>query len=305
MRIRVCGCPVCSRLRKDDVTRVTRRNKDLTLLFGIGRTYAQLLEDGGVRTWEELLGCDAQEVVRQLKRRKCCVSAGQVERWKCHAESWRLRRPVYFGTEPCVKAPFIALDLEYSDLQSSPLIWLTGVGVVTPGETEFRLLWADDRDDELRNLRLLSDLLGANPSLPVVTWNGIGADVPRLRGVCQEHPELRDLARALGERHVDLYLFTQRALRLPVTSLSLKDVGAYFGIPRLSDVLNGLEAQLLWYRYREVSTPKTRAKLKDRLLDYNRDDLACLVGAAKAIHEISLDPTLQHAVSASTTGGVR
>ena len=38
---RICGCVVCRELRGDEVLAATLQRKDLTLIFGVGRDYAE------------------------------------------------------------------------------------------------------------------------------------------------------------------------------------------------------------------------------------------------------------------------
>jgi predicted RecB family nuclease len=284
VRPRVCGCAVCSSVRRDEVARVTERNKDLTLLFGIGSVYAPILERAGIRSWELLLARDSADVVKRLKRRKQYVSVAEVDRWKHHAESWRTRKPVFFGSGPCVEEPFIALDLEYS---LNGLIWLVGASVVDGKESEYLFAWSDDRAAEIDALRQLDELVGARPELPLVTWSGTGADLPRLSAASAKLV-LPHLPSALHERHVDLFTYMRRSLRLPRTGLDLKSVATYFGIPRLSPIRDGLEAEMLYGRYLTERKPKKRAELRSALRDYNRDDLDALIGTARRLRELSI-----------------
>jgi predicted RecB family nuclease len=283
VRMRVCGCRVCSSVRRDEIARVTERNKDLTLIWGIGSTYAPALERKGIRSWEQLLASDSAEVVAHLRRRKYFVSVAQVDQWKAHAESWRRRSPVFFGSEPCVAEPFIALDLEYG-LTS---IWLIGACLAAGAESDYLVAWADEKEQELDALRQLDSFIGAHPHLPIVTWSGASAELPRLlpaiEGLGLEH-----LQSALAERHVDLFAYMSRSVRLPRAGLDLKQVATYFGIPRLSSISDGLEAQYLYGRYREERKGKQRNDLKAALCDYNRDDLDALIGTARRLRELSL-----------------
>jgi uncharacterized protein YprB with RNaseH-like and TPR domain len=66
-------------------------------------------------------------------------------------------------------------------------------------------------------------------------------------------------------------------VRLPIPGLGLKEVADYFGIPRLSGVAGGLHARSLHDRYRRTGD----LRLRDRLIDYNRDDLDALVGVSQ------------------------
>ena len=91
---------------------------------------------------------------------------------------------------------FIALDLEYD-----PHIWLTGVLVSDGERREHIFLWVDNPDQEKRNLLALAELVGSHPSLPVITWSGISADMtrtdaPSTRYLSAAHPARRVRGRA-------------------------------------------------------------------------------------------------------------
>lgn len=286
VRPRICGCAVCSRVKRGEVQRATRDLKDLTLIFGIGRAYARALEEEGVTTWEDLLPCEPQTVVERMRKRGYFISVAEVKRWKRHAESWKRQEAVYFGDAPPVGDSFVALDLEY-DLGS--LIWLVGACLVTRDRREYLALWADDATQESKNLCRLGEFIAAEPSLPVVTWSGEGADMPQLRHATGRLGLIESLD-GLFARHFDLFLHVRRSLRLPIPGLSLKEVAEYFGIPRISGVRDGLQAQLMYLEYRSSHDKKRKATLRNLLLDYNRDDVEALVATAERIRSLSVAP---------------
>jgi predicted RecB family nuclease len=171
VRARICGCFVCSQLRREEVLQVAWSRKDLTLIFGIGRPYAAALEEMGVSDYEALLSHEPDALVSGLRERGYFVSAATVESWQRHAQSWTNQAPVYFGKGPFFEGDsFIALDLEYDPLEG--LIWLLGTCIVRGERRDHEALWADDRSTEKRNLRELASLLKVNDGLPIVTWNG-------------------------------------------------------------------------------------------------------------------------------------
>jgi predicted RecB family nuclease len=286
VRPRVCGCQVCSRLRQNEVARVTERNKDLTLLYGIGRHYAPVLEEAGIRSWEDLLDRDSAEVVEILRDRGMFVSPFEVDCWKRHAESWQRRKPVVFGATRCVCEPFLALDLEYPSVGDGP-IWLVGARLADGEEGEYFEWWADTRAEEERALLALDELVAAHPTLPLVTWAGASADLPRLERACAGL-DLPHLDAAIRDRHVDLFVWTRGSLRLPRPTLDLKRVAAYFGVPRFSPIGDGMAAEMLYGRYLSSRDAQGRAELRRTLCDYNRDDLDALVEVARRLRELTL-----------------
>jgi predicted RecB family nuclease len=175
------------------------------------------------------------------------------------------------------------VQLEYDP---GSIIWLVGVCVVGPHRRDYHALWADNSDEEKRNLRLLADLVAANPSLPVVTWSGNSADIPQLRRAT-ERLRLGVTLDAVQLRHLDLYQNVVKAVRFPFPELSLDSVASHFAIPRVSRIRDSFEAQFMYNEYRASSDNQKRADLKMKLLENNRDDLEALVGIAERLQELT------------------
>jgi predicted RecB family nuclease len=281
---RICGCTVCRGLRGDEVLASTLQRKDLTLIFGVGRDYARVLEDMGIATYDDLLACNSQTVVQAMrKRRYYAVTATEVDRWKRHAQVWATGEPACFGPEPCLGAAFIALDLEYDPIGER--IWLIGVCIVSGDDRQYVLLWADDDATERTNLRRLGKIVANHPELPVVTWAGDSADIPKLKAAAKRL-RLTTLA-PLFDRHRDLFVYARDFVRLPTPGLDLKGVTRYFGLARTSAIRDGIGAQSVYMRYLGARSEGPKQKLRDMLVDYSRDDLDGLVGAAQQIRTLA------------------
>jgi predicted RecB family nuclease len=275
---RVCACPVCSGVMRDEIDRATREKKDLTRIWGVGRVFAEHLEQIGISDYERLLATDSLTVVEKLHDRRCNVSATQVDRWKHHATSYCTSRPVVFGDPLTLDGRFLALDLEYE----GGLIWLVGICLVGPADREYLALWADTAEQANSNLMRLVEIVTSNPLLPVVTWNGNGADIPQLRNAMQR----LGLGQALDtveSRHLDLFHYAKNGMRFPIPQLALAQVARYFAIPKVSRIRDGLEALFLHQEYRNSPGEDRRVALKTNLLEYNRDDLDALVGVAERL----------------------
>jgi predicted RecB family nuclease len=276
---RVCRCPVCSGVMRDEIDRATLAKKDLTRLWGIGRVYARRLEEIGINGYDELFGVDSASVADKLREKKCSVSPRMVDGWKHHVVSYSIAAPVLFGDPLALDGHFLALDLEYVE---GVCIYLVGVCLVRPAGREYLALWADTPAEEESNLKRLAEIAAANPSLPVITWNGNGADMPQLRSAVRR----LNLGQALFmvyAGHIDLYEYAKSAVRFPIPSLALDEVANYFAIPRVSRISDGLEALSLFQEYRTCQDDNRRDAIKTGLLEYNRDDLEALVGVAECI----------------------
>jgi predicted RecB family nuclease len=284
VRPRICGCTVCNGVMRDKVDRATRRKKDLTLIWGIGRFHANHLEEIGIRTYEELLEKDSVFIVEKLRQVKCYVSSGQVDWWKHHAKSYSSLRPTLFGNPLKLNGRFLAIDFEYGGGH----IWLVGFCLVSLGGREYRQLWADTPEQEKSNLKTLTQIAAANPSLPIITWNGNGADMPQLRYAIQRHRLGKALA-SFESKHFDLFHHVRKSIRFPIPKLSLVDVARFFAIPKLSRIQDGLVALSLYNEYRRSQDENRRNKIREDLVEYNRDDLEALVGVAEGIETIQRD----------------
>jgi predicted RecB family nuclease len=277
---RICECTMCNGVMRDAILRVTRDRKDLTLIWDVGRVRARHLEMIGIRTYDQLLAADSIAVVEKLRERRCYVSLGQVDRWKHHAKSYSASSPVVFGDPLPLDGRFLALDLEYIP---GELIWLVGVCLVEPGAREYLALWADTPAQEKRNLRRLAEIVAAKPLLPVVTWNGKGADMPQLRNAAKRL-ELGQELDVIESRHLDVFHHVTKAVRFPIPKLGLGEVARYYTIAKLSRISDGLEALFLYQEeYQRSQDEKRRDAVKADLLEYNRDDLEALAGVTERI----------------------
>jgi predicted RecB family nuclease len=280
VRPRVCSCTACRGPLREQVARLTREGKDLTMIWGINRTLAPALEDLGLSDYDALVDCDPSEVRLGLRTRKLFRSIAQVEQWRKHALAYRRADVVIFGPPAPVAEKFIAIDLEYDSF-----IWLTGI-LISDGERRERLsLWADNAREEKCNLLELAEIVRSNPGLPVLTWSGTSADMPHLRDAAHRH-KLGGELQPIYDRHIDVCLYMARSVRLPQPSLSLGPVAAYFGIPKTSTVAGGLEAMVMFATYQRTRNKAERRRLRNELTLYNCDDLEQLAGAHLAIREL-------------------
>jgi predicted RecB family nuclease len=293
VRPRVCNCPVCAGVLREQVAASTRARKDLTMIWGIDHAYADALEDMGIPDYPALIGCDPQTIVDAFRERGYFVSAGIVDSWRHHADAYMQAAPVVFGPAPDVGDRFIALDLEYD-----ALVWLIGVLIDDGSRRERVFLWADNSREEKQNLCALAEIVRAQPGLPAITWSGDSADLPQLQKAAARH-SLGDFLDPVFDRHVDLYACARESFRLPSPNLKLEAVASYFGVPKTSSIRNGLEAQMIYHAYLGSRDQERRAEIRRELLDYNQDDLDMLVGVLEAIQRLRRNANSTEADSAA------
>ena len=70
-------------------------------------------------------------------------------------------------------------------------------------------------------------------------------------------------------------------MRLPIPELGLESVATYYGIPKLSLISDGFEAQWRYAEYRTCRAKGRRRALKAHLIEYNHGDLEALAGIAE------------------------
>ena len=90
------------------------------------------------------------------------------------------------------------------------------------------------------------------------------------------------LMTALEERHLDLYHWLMHSLMLPTLDFGLKTISKWAGIARTDEVTSGLQATSLYRHYRHSADPAIR----DRLLDYNREDVDGLVEVIEHLRQL-------------------
>jgi predicted RecB family nuclease len=281
---RVCGCLVCSRARRDEVIGSVTERKDVSMIHGVGRVYATALEATGYTTWDALLGCNPDTVARAITRtgaRGC--GPAKVADWQLHARALASGLPEFRpDTRWPVTAPYIAVDLEYDVTPGNDHIWLAGAAVIHPDGADHYSLWAGTPGEEYGALAGLAALLDEHVHLPVVTWAGGAADIPRLRAAAARHV-LAGLAEAIMIRHFDAYLWVLNNLRLPILSLGLKEVSGYLGFRPSTNVTSGLDAVMLYHAWLHSNDENIKATLTG----YNRDDLDALAHTISRLADLS------------------
>ncbi len=286
---RICRCRVCSVLRRDEVLESVTRRRDPTMVYGVAGVYANLLDRFGIKSWESLVDCDTNALAAKFAAAGYpSVTSRIVERWVLHARSFQSQAPVLADTAVGIGVDdkYIALDLEYDEW-----VWLIGACVVVGEEREYHFLWADSPEDELTNLKRLFGLVSERAGFPVITWSGTTADIPSLRKAADRHAVYEDLKPVIAA-HRDIFRWAENNLRIPVPSLGLKDVGTYFGAVRTSDIGDGLMAVSMYKKYLRTKNPE----LRQRLINYNRDDVDSLMTVFGELRKIEDETVLCRAV---------
>lgn len=279
-----CKCNVCTKAMAD---RIDLATGSLSLISQMRDEHVRCLEEFDITNYEQLRTASTDAIVARFQEEGYSVTPHKVNGWKHHATSYATGRIIVFGDPPPLHNGFLALDLEY--MPETSFVWLIGVCIVDSSGHEHFSFWADNRSEEKSNLKQLTKLLSANPSLPIVTWSGRTADVPCLRKATQQL-KIKHLMNVMEPRHLDLREHFLKAVRIPWPWLGLKDVARVLGLTRANSIGGGLQALRLYHEYCTTRRKANRRELKNQLLEYNRDDLNALVGVATRL--VSLQRTV-------------
>lgn len=277
---RMHSCAVCQ--SRPEVLRSVETRKDVSLIHGIGYHYAGRLNRIGIRTYEDLVEADPEAVALGLKEGQNVVGAATVRRWIAHAMSVIHGGPVACGEGQLPPLEnFLSFDMEWDDVTGS--VWLVGARIENGGRGQYLFLWEDTpRKERTKIVEAILDAAAVN--IPVITWSGIGAEFTRKR-TSIPGLDLNRMLAALRPCHLDAYLFMTRNVRLPIPRMTLKHVARHFRIRRRSSIVDGLEANAIYAKFRKAKGTR-RERLRRELQKYNQDDLDCAIQAAWKMQEI-------------------
>lgn len=269
---RVCDCFTCR--RRPEVLALYEAGADVGLVIGVGPSRMKTLARIGVTTVQELCDVDPMAIAERLRAFDGSkVSAGMVRRWQDHSRALRDRVVVRFSNERFLEPDYIVLDLEYDVWAWKGHLWFIGTLLFRDGKYTIAQALCRGEAERTRALQNLVKMLAQHPSLPIVTWGGTAADIPHLESAARKHGVRvkKHLA-----RHVDLYRVAHRSVRLPVAGLDLKTLSSHVGVKRSSSIENGLQAGFRYEQYRAEKVRTEKARLREELFTYNRDDLLAL-----------------------------
>jgi predicted RecB family nuclease len=108
--------------------------------------------------------------------------------------------------------------------------------------------------------------------VPFVHWHHY--ERVRLDMYIQRFGDPKRIARRIRRNLLDLLPVTQSSVALPLPSYSLKVVEKYVGFRRTLEEANGDWAMATYIEATETEDEERRTELYQRVLDYNREDLA-------------------------------
>lgn len=265
-------CQACT-LKEDCISEVYKR-RGLSLIHGIAYTRQKQLYELGIKDIHALAMADAVNLSNEW-RGLFPFAPGELEIQKMivHAKSWLERRPIYFGKQTfSIGNEFIIMDLEYDQ---NSLIWLVGILIVKSEDVKCYQFFADSVKQEKDILTKMLVILHKYKNLPILTWYGLGADLPQLVKAWRKHTLPLQNLNELVEKHLDLYQLTMSSCRFPIKSFGLKEIGRHLGFVRKHEDIDGLVALNMYNQYLALPEKSKQNKLsiKRKLLEYNKEDL--------------------------------
>jgi predicted RecB family nuclease len=256
----------------------------LSLVAGIRRTQVERLNAAGVATLEQL--ATTTDRVRKLRPETLAKLREQAALQVHRRRTGELRHVLLplqhdrgFALLPEPSAGDVWLDFEGDPWYepARPLEYLTGwVWLDDNGEPQYEHLWSLDREQERAGFERFIDLVRERraryPAMHV--YHYAPYERTALQRMMGEHgtreSELDDLLR--GEVLVDLYRVVRQAVRLSLSSYSIKEVEAFYGFERGEELVGGGSAVVAfeeWLEAREDS-------ILEAIRAYNEDDCRSL-----------------------------
>jgi predicted RecB family nuclease len=174
---------------------------------------------------------------------------------------------------------YVMFDLEGIPAQLDELekIYLWGLQVYGENGGEYVGTISDaghegDRQGWAGFLDSAQNVFQEHGDVPFVHWHHY--ERVRLDMYIQRFGDPKRIARRIRRNLLDLLPVTQSSVALPLPSYSLKVVEKYVGFRRTLEEANGDWAMATYIEATETEDEERRTELYQRVLDYNREDLA-------------------------------
>lgn len=236
------------------------------MIRGVGETRAALLREHGCHTIGDLLARGPQQILPGTERRRG-ISHKTMEELVWRAQVFLDDTPVAL-THPVEPLPeqYIALDLEYDDQEV--MVWMATLRTASTGADE-RITVCADTFTQHKMATTIQEFLTRHPELPILTWGGTTADMPRLGFL------FSDLQPVLA-RHLDAHRWLKQHWAMPLKSTGLKELARHYGIDDPSDgTITGFLAPHMWRNY--LLNPTAHQDEFTALVEYNQWDVNTLV----------------------------
>lgn len=238
----------------------------------VGHSRANLLKKVGIRTINDLLSYNLQDLVNhQLIKSSKILPSSQLKLIYYYAKAIKEASTIIVGDIPVLKRNDISyLDLEYDPGQ--PFIFILGIMDKNGNLIQWFI------EDEHQEKEVLTKFANMSKERVYLTYCGKAADLPILIKCFQKHK----ISFVKNFNIIDLFYDiieprnpAMQKIFLPLKERSEKEVARYLGFvenPKL-EIRSGLEALLKFGSYLKTTNINEKAIIKKQLLLYNEEDL--------------------------------
>jgi predicted RecB family nuclease len=259
------------------------RNSDVALVYCVDQSLARALNNQGFRTRKELL---AKFNVAALSEFKRPYGSREQRVGKAAEKILRFADAMERKQETILAVPAIPSHKNYVmfDLEGMPphldeldKIYLWGTQVYGEKPSEFTAALSGfgtdgDKEGWLNFLANAKQIFEGYGDIPFVHWAPY--EQTYLRRYVERFGDAERIAARVQANLLDLLTVARDSVVLPLPSFSLKVVEDYVGFERKEAEYGGAWAMATFIEATETNDERKRKELMDKILAYNREDLA-------------------------------
>jgi hypothetical protein len=184
----------------------------------------------------------------------------------------------------------------YFDIEGVPdkdFYCLIGVLIVKPGSSDFHSFWADSKDQQQHNWNSFLEALGQIDEFDLLHYGKY--DQQFLRQMRRRYGGKTDLLDRIDSCSFDVLSAIRSHVYFPVLCNDLKSIASCLGFSWSADGASGLDS-IVWHDEWERSG---NASMKDKLIQYNKDDCLALATVATFLRALSDDQLSEDTVHLS------
>ena len=259
--LRCSECGICPWSDYCDSDR--REQKLVTVVSGMDSRLVRKLIDGGVATYDRLAELTPNQVARQFD-----LTQDRANEIHLNARAWLTNKPLLKAK---VKLPPVGQTIIYYDIEThGETLYLHGLFIDNGRKTEVKQFAAQATEDEEKILIELISFLSLHPDAVIYTWTTF--EHGWMNSMAKRYPKHEKVISRMLKQFVDLKEVVKKAVALPVTTFSIKEVAPVFGFKWRAEDAGGSNSEA-WYD----EWLKTKDKdLFTKILHYNEDDVMAM-----------------------------
>ncbi len=204
---------------------------------------------------------------------------------------------VFIASVPLFPIEFVSIYLDIEGIPERRFNYLIGALVCTETSAVHHSFWADDLYQEIQIFRSFLGLVSTFDQFRVFHYGAYETTVlKRMRSLVQPS---ESIDRVL-EHSTNILSLIYGRIYFPVYSNSLKHIAPFLGYAWADHSVSGISS-MVWRRQWEVSA---NLDLKERLLNYNRDDCAALKVVTDFVHGLTDQYQQNNSNTKPIVGGV-